>query len=402
MKCHDPDYIWKPYDTKHKCLISSFKKSKFTCKNCPNHMWICSDHKDDNRQELNKFKESFLKDHKLNFGLLVVSAQTTPNSQKRRNPTTPTKFTPNKKYKVKQNASVEVVDDSPPKRALDNSKKTDMSNTSVEKVAGKSKKKKALDQSNKANQKNSRSPKNDGKTSKKKEPSPGLSCEGHGSISTTEATKKLRKELASIGEKVELRPIPKGKAQFMIGQTKGKSRPLNILYDSGCYALLMKEGVQNELGKAVLKTKGPFVVNGVGNTSVKVNDEWQTSLSLVDGARQAVEGWTVDEVTAALPKIDLTKAVEEIKSDNKKNANLQSMFVQLVTGGDCDILLGQMYNAIFPIPVHSLPSGLTIYELQVTPHDPNVNSVLSDWVGHMRVLSLWQSRLVVQLFSSIS
>ena len=55
---------------------------------------------------------------------------------------------------------------------------------------------------------------------------------------------------------------------------------------------------------------------------------------------------------------------------------LQSMFAQLIVGGDCDILLGVMYNAIFPIAVHSLTNGLTIYELQVIPHDSEVNSII--------------------------
>ena len=148
------------------------------------------------------------------------------------------------------------------------------------------------------------------------------------------------------------------------------------MYDSGCYGLLLKEGVQHELGKSVLKTKGPFVVNGVGNTSVKVNDEWITTLKLLDGSRQAVEGWTVDEVTAPLPKIDVSRAVKDIKADKLNNEKLQSMLAQLVVGGDCDILLGLMYNAIFPIPVHSLPNGLTIYELQVTPYDDQVNNII--------------------------
>ena len=102
----------------------------------------------------------------------------------------------------------------------------------------------------------------------------------------------MKKKLSYSGEAAEVRPIPAGRAQFMIGQTKGRTRSLNILYDTGCYGLLMKEGVQHELGKSVLKTKGPFVVNGVGNTSVKVNDEWLTTLKLLNGSRQAVEGWT--------------------------------------------------------------------------------------------------------------
>ena len=195
-------------------------------------------------------------------------------------------------------------------------------------------------------------------------------------ITTKEATRKLRRKISSSGEHVEVKPIPKGRAQFMIGQTKGKTRPLNILYDSGCYGLLLKEGVQHELGKSILKTKGPFVVNGVGNTSVKVNDEWLTTLKLLNGSRQAVEGWTVDEVTAPLPKINVSKAVKDVKADKPEDSKLQSMIAQLVVGGDCDILLGLMYNAIFPKEVHSLPNGLTIYELQVTPFDDQVNSII--------------------------
>ena len=84
----------------------------------------------------------------------------------------------------------------------------------------------------------------------------------------------------------------------------------------------------------------------------------------------------MDEVTAPLPRIDLTRAVDELKSDDEENSKLQSMFVERVTGGQVDILLGLMYKAIFPTEVHSLPSGLTIYELQVASHDNKVNSVI--------------------------
>ena len=197
------------------------------------------------------------------------------------------------------------------------------------------------------------------------------------SMTTDEASELLKRKLSQDGNpEVELRPIPKGRAQFMIGQTKGMNGKLNTLYDSGCYALLLKEGVQRELGTSVLKTKGPFYVNGVGNTTVKVNDEWLTSIPLIDGSRQIVEGWTVDEVTGTLPEIDLTQAVEELKANDKNNIKLQGMYVKLITGGHIDILLGTMYNAIFPIPVHSLPSGLTIYELQISSHDGIVNSVI--------------------------
>ena len=48
----------------------------------------------------------------------------------------------------------------------------------------------------------------------------------------------------------------------------------------------------------------------------------------------------------------------------------------MLAGGNCDILLGMLYKSTFPIPVHSLPNGLTIYELQITSHDPSVNAVI--------------------------
>ena len=115
----------------------------------------------------------------------------------------------------------------------------------------------------------------------------------------------------------------------------------------------MKEGVQHELGKTVLKTQGPVNVFGVGNTAVQVNSEWQTSLPLVDGTRQAVEGWTLDQVTAPLPQLDLSKAVVEIKADRKEDQMVQNLAVQMVTGSECDILLGILYSAIFPIQIHS-------------------------------------------------
>ena len=304
MNCHDPDYIFKNYDSRnHDCPAKSGRKGRYSCTKCDLHLWVCETHQEENQEALEKFREKYKKDFNLNFGLVVTGSV--------------------------------FGHMSPGKTPL------------------------SLNMS---------------KSKSRKDPSKEISSPQ--SISTGEATRMLQRKLSDSGEKTELRPIPPGRAQFMIGQTRGKTGPLNILYDSGCYALLLREGVQAELGVSVLKTKGPFTVNGVGNTSVRVNDEWQTSLPLIDGSRQIVEGWTVDEVTAPLPRIDLTRAVKELKNDDKDNTKLQNMFVELVTGGQVDILLGQMYNAIFPIHVHSLPSGLTIYELQVASHDSQVNSVI--------------------------
>ena len=185
----------------------------------------------------------------------------------------------------------------------------------------------------------------------------------------------MKSKLKSKGIKEKLRPIPKGRAQFMLGFTKGTTRPLLTLYDTGCYSVLFAEGVpEKELGPAKRKTSGPYCVNGVGDTTVRVNDEWTCSIPLIDGTRQAVEGWSVDRVTGTLPYVDMTKAEAEIKENLAKentdpNLNVESLKCPPVLGGNVDILLGMLYKNIFPKELYSLDNGLTIYSLKVTPHD---------------------------------
>ena len=83
----------------------------------------------------------------------------------------------------------------------------------------------------------------------------------HQNLSTDQAMKKLRRKLSAGGFNDELRPIAKGRAQFMLGHSKGKTRGLLNLYDTGCGGVLFREGVpQHEWVPAVLTTKGPFYV----------------------------------------------------------------------------------------------------------------------------------------------
>ena len=96
----------------------------------------------------------------------------------------------------------------------------------------------------------------------------------------------------------------------------------------------------------------------------------------MDGTLQALEGWTMDRITATMPTISMTKAEEDIKSDDKGNKELQDLKCEPAVGGDIDILLGLLYQKFFPIAVHTLENGLTIYKLQITPHDKRYNSVI--------------------------
>ena len=196
-------------------------------------------------------------------------------------------------------------------------------------------------------------------------------------MSSSEAHKKLKSKLKAKGIKDQLRPIPKGRAQFIIGHTQGKTRKLLTFYDSGCFSVLFREGVaEKELAPAVRKTRGPFFVNGVGDTEVKVNSEWACSISLVDGTRQCLEGWSVDKITAPLPLVSLEKAEADIKASLPDNEELQKLGVDPIVGGEVDILLGITHNSIFPTSIHSLPNGLTIYKLQISPFDKRYNCAI--------------------------
>ena len=246
MKCHDPEYFHKPDDADHRLVC---KQTSYTCRNsnCDFHMWVCLKHKNDNKEALERFKNKYEKEHQLNFGLFVCIGSLHGHIN-------PMNATVKRKVTMSKPQSSAVKGKKPLKNVHDDcSKVLKQKEDSIEN-------------------------KNKGGRSSSKKTSPMR-------ISSKEATRILRYKLSQDeGPEIVLKPIPKGRAQFMIGQTKGKSGPLNILYDSGCYALLLREGVQKELGKSVRKTKGPFYVNGVGNTTVKVNDEWTTSLPLFDGS----------------------------------------------------------------------------------------------------------------------
>ena len=201
-------------------------------------------------------------------------------------------------------------------------------------------------------------------------------CEKKG-LSTDEAYDLLKKKLKKKGLNEELKPIPKGRPQYILAYTQGKTRPILQLYDTGCGGVLFKENVpEKEIGPAVIKRPGPFIVGGVGDTMVKVNDEWMCSVELIDGTRIPLEGCSLDHVTSSLDKINLTIAENEIKSSCPSNKELQNLKCSPCIGGEVDILIGMFYLKYFPKPVHSLPNGLTIYSVQVRSHDGSVNAAI--------------------------
>ena len=81
-------------------------------------------------------------------------------------------------------------------------------------------------------------------------------------------------------------------------------------------------------------------------------------VGLLDSTHQTFEGWTMDNISATLPMVSMTAAEAEIKKHIIENQALQSCCCQPKVGRDADILLGELYQRIFPIPIHSLDDSM--------------------------------------------
>jgi hypothetical protein len=68
--------------------------------------------------------------------------------------------------------------------------------------------------------------------------------------------------------------------------------------------------------------------------------------------------------------VNLLEATDEIKMSQPDNTTLQNLIVPEIVGGEVHVLLGIQYLAHFPKHIHSLDSGLGIYELRLTPDGP--------------------------------
>ena len=320
--CFDASFQKKKGQPHVDCPIRS-RKAFYTCKGdgCTRHFWLCKTHEFLNRQSFRKSQSYWQEKGKVfvNFTRMLKAS--------------PKKITPQK-----PNPSAGKYFDS--KRSGQEFDQTSTTTSNSFDLQSNSKKR------------------DNGKKSAK---AVGASSSSNKGCCIEDATEKL-KEAASGAKVVE---VPEGDPLFLFSPAIGKTRPVNVFYDGGCSTVVFKRGVPvNEL-EAVMTRKGPLTINGVGNSKIKVLDEWACLLDRTDGSKQVVQGVAVNKITTEFPMINVSSAVNEVKNDNPGDSELQKLKIPKLVGGEPDVLLGIMYQSCHPERIHTLPSGLFIGKVKL-------------------------------------
>ena len=129
---------------------------------------------------------------------------------------------------------------------------------------------------------------------------------------------------------------------------------------------------KNELKSIKLK-QGPLKMFVAGGHVQYADAEWASQLHLSNGHTQIVRGLSVDCVTGPMGNIDMGPVLEEVKKEailsNSPNAKLVGRLkAPPEIKGETDMLIGIQYNCIFPQPLFTTNSGLTLFKSRFLPH----------------------------------
>ena len=194
------------------------------------------------------------------------------------------------------------------------------------------------------------------------------------------AMKNMRRNLKKKGSEVV--DIPEGVSVFMLAPLKGVTRPVNAFFDSGCSDACIRSGVPGKELHGVCVDAGPIPMLGVGGIKIEAKEEWIVKMRRKDKKVQLMKGFTMEKVCAAMPVINTEKAVAELKSYNTENLSisikdqLMNCKVPSEVGGEIDVIIGNKYNVIHPVPLHTLECGLTIYSMTLETHNPEFNACI--------------------------
>ena len=90
--------------------------------------------------------------------------------------------------------------------------------------------------------------------------------------------KKASDKLKANAGDAEVIDVPEGDPLFLFSYAVGRTRPINVFYDSGCSHVVFKNGVPGKNGEGELDgeltQKGPLKLKNVGAVEITVQDEW--------------------------------------------------------------------------------------------------------------------------------
>ena len=202
-------------------------------------------------------------------------------------------------------------------------------------------------------------------------------------LNLKEATESLKSQAKSS----KIVDLPDGDPLFMFSFIPGKTRDLNIFWDTGCSHLMMKTDVPEKELPAVRTKQGPLVIKGAGDTAIKVGDEWIVLVPTADGMQQILIGVTSPQIAAPFPVLNTQEAFKEVleKAPSGKKKIIAKLKVPPQVGGEADLLVGISFQNLFPELIYQLPCGLSISKSRLSPSSKGYNAVLggphSSFVG---------------------
>ena len=140
-----------------------------------------------------------------------------------------------------------------------------------------------------------------------------------------------------------------------------------IFFDSGCSDMVAKYDAITRLGnRARQEIKGPISLGGVGDIKAEsTHGIYQIRLPLTNGKDAVLAGVCLDKITNTFPQYPLNgKIQEDIFTEFESSGGDAEQLPKLPEsiGGDVDFMIGTKYLRYHPMPVFSLPTGLTIYK----------------------------------------
>ena len=171
---------------------------------------------------------------------------------------------------------------------------------------------------------------------------------------------------------------------------KGMKRDIQVFIDSGCNCWLSLDGIPQEELDSVKVKDGPIPLGIASGKTAYAKAEWASLLPLNDGTYQCVRGLTMDRVTSDMPTYDLNSTLEMIRQDcaddNEKQAKIKNIRVPKMVGGRIHMILGLKYQSIYPVPIHTMANGLTLFESKLRPSEPGLLACIGGPVKHLESL----------------